>query len=249
VKPHALVTGGASGIGAATCAALLDAEWTVTSVDLRPSADGRVRSAVADVTDAAGLAAAIDAAAAEGRGIRALVCAAGVSGSALGDGPVDTVSAEAFDAVVGVNLRGAFLAAGAAWPHLAAAPGSAVVTVASVLGLTGGGGPFRSHAYIAAKGGLVSLTKALAAYGRAAGVRANCVAPGLVRTPFAQRVSDDPALLAYVTAKQPLTGGPLEPGDVGELIAFLVGPRSRAITGQTIAADGGWRLDAEGWRE
>ncbi|GAA4153746.1 SDR family oxidoreductase [Phytohabitans flavus] len=246
---HAVVTGGASGIGAATCAALLDAGWAVTSLDLRPSADGRARSAVADVTDAAGLADAIADAAAEGRGIQALVCAAGVSGSALGDGPVDTVSAAAFDAVVGVNLRGAFLTVGAAWPHLAAAGGAAVVTVSSVLGLTGGGGPFRSHAYITAKGGLLSFTKALAAYGRPAGVRANCVAPGVVRTPFAQRVSDDPALLAYVTAKQPLTGGPIDPGDIGGLIAFLVGPDSRAITGQTIAADGGWRLDAEGWRE
>ncbi|MGN9914204.1 SDR family NAD(P)-dependent oxidoreductase [Phytohabitans sp. LJ34] len=249
MTPHAVVTGGASGIGAATCAALLDAGWAVTSLDLRPCADSRVRSAVADVTDAAGLTAAIADAAAGGRGIRALVCAAGVSGSALGDGPVDTVRPEVFDTVVGVNLRGAFITVGAAWPHLVAAAGAAVVTVTSVLGLTGGGGPFRSHAYITAKGGLVSFTKAVAAYGQTAGVRANCVAPGVVRTPFARRIDDDPALLAYVAAKQPLTGGPLDPADVGALIAFLVGPHSGAVTGQTIAADGGWRLDAEGWRE
>ncbi|MFC0529870.1 SDR family NAD(P)-dependent oxidoreductase [Phytohabitans kaempferiae] len=58
MTPHALVTGGASGIGAATCAALLDAGWAVTSLDLRPSPDSRARSAVADVTDPDGLGAA-----------------------------------------------------------------------------------------------------------------------------------------------------------------------------------------------
>lgn len=237
--PHALVTGGASGIGAAACAALLADGWTVTSLDLRPSALTGVRSIVADVTDEAGLRAAVASAGA----VRALVCSAGISGSSVGDGPVEVADAAAFDAVMAVNLRGAFLAAGAAWPALTAQPGAAIVTVSSVLGLTGGGGPFRSHAYVAAKGGLVSLTKALAAAGAASGLRANCVAPGLVRTPLARRVSEDPALAEWVAAKQPLLADLLDPDDVGALIAFLCGPAARAITAQTIAVDAGWQLD------
>lgn len=239
---HALVTGGASGIGAAACTALLAGGWTVTSLDLRPSPLAEVRSVEADVTDEAGLRAAV----ASAGPLQALVCSAGVSGSSVGDGPVSSAGAAAFDAVMAVNLRGAFLAAGAAWPALVARPGAAIVTVSSVLGLTGGGGPFRSHAYVAAKGGLVSLTKALAAAGAEHGLRANCVAPGLVRTPLAGRVSSDPALSEWVAAKQPLLGGLMEPADVGGLIAFLCGDGARAVTAQTIAVDAGWQLDVQG---
>lgn len=88
----------------------------------------------------------------------------------------------------------------AAWDALVRGHGS-IVLVSSVLGLTGGGGPFRSTAYMISKGGLVAFTRALAAQGRAAGVRANCVAPGLVAT---IRAKPSAMSSAPVTRRQPM---------------------------------------------
>jgi NAD(P)-dependent dehydrogenase (short-subunit alcohol dehydrogenase family) len=239
---HLLVTGGASGIGHAVARRALAAGLQVTVLDRQPAQLDGARSIQVDVTDGDALRAAVDAAIRDVGGLDALVCAAGVSGSSQGDGPVASASQEAFDTVIAVNLRGIFLTASAAWPALTAARGC-IVTVSSVLGLTGGGGPFRSHAYIASKGGIVALTRALAAEGAHVGIRANCVAPALVRTPLAGRVADDPGLRRYVAARQPLIGGLMDADDIAGPIEFLYSDASRAVTGQVLAVDGGWTLE------
>ena len=237
--PVALITGAASGIGLATAHSLREAGWRVVGLDRSaPAGDVAGDHRVADVLDEG----AVRASVASLERLDAVICSAGVSGSAVGDGPVGTSSAEAFDTVVGVNLRGAFVTVSAAWDALVRGRGS-IVLVSSVLGLTGGGGPFRSTAYMISKGGLVAFTRALAAQGRAVGVRANCVAPGLVATPFAGRALADDAIVGYVRDRQPLTEGPIEAEDVAASIAFLCSPAARAVTGQVLAVDAGWRLD------
>jgi len=239
----ALVTGAASGIGRATAALLRAQGWWVAGLDRDPIPAGAVdHTSTVDLRDDNGIVQAVDAAAATHGRLDALVCAAGISGSSAGDGPIGSGSAAAFDTLVAVNLRGAFLVADAAWSALAVRGGS-VVTVSSVLGLTGGGGPFRSHAYIVTKAGLVGLTRALAAQGRAVGIRSNCVAPGLVDTPLAVRATTNPVVGAYVADRQPLTGGPIAAADVAAAIAYLCSDAARAITGQTLAIDAGWHLD------
>lgn len=238
-----LVTGAASGIGLATVDRLRADGWTVSGLDRMPVPQGRCdRTVMADVRDATSVRDAVAELADATDGLHALVCCAGVSGSSAGDGPIGGLTAESFDAVVDINLRGATLVVAAAWESLLAHQG-AVVLVSSVLGLTGGGGPFRSHAYVAAKGGLVALTRALAAEGRRDGLRVNCVAPGLVDTPMAERARSDPAVAAYVADRQPLTGGPIPPGAVAAAIAFLCSDDARAITGQVLPVDAGWGLD------
>lgn len=237
MKPAALLTGGASGIGLATARRLTASGWQVTALDQHP-APPDIASVAIDVQDEDALRRVVGA----HERLDALVCCAGISGSSAGDGPVASTTGLAFDTVIGVNLRGAFLTASAAWPALIAAHG-AIVTVSSVLGLTGGGGPFRSHAYITAKGGLITLTRALAAEGRAVGVRANCVAPGLVDTPLGARASTDPAIASYVADRQPLTAGIMDPADVAGAILFLCSSDARAITGQILTIDAGWSLD------
>lgn len=234
---RALVTGAASGIGRATAHLLRDRGWQVAGLDRTAGPDVHR----ADVTDEASLTAAVAAAIGDD-GLDALVCCAGVSGSSVGDGPVGTSSAAAFDTVVGTNLRGAFLTVSAAWPALLAARGS-VVLVSSVLGLTGGGGPFRSTAYVISKGGLVAFARAIAAQGVDAGVRANCVAPGLVDTPFAGRARTDPTVAAYVAERQRLTGGPIAADDVAAAVGYLVSPAAAGVTGQVLSIDAGWGLD------
>lgn len=240
----ALVVGAASGIGRATADRLAKDGWTVAGLDRDPVPAGACSaSACADVRnedETRGKVAELI----ESLGrLDALVCSAGISGSSVGDGPVGRLSGTAFDEVIDINLRGAAIVASACWTALAAADGGTVVTVSSVLGLTGGGGPFASSAYVMSKGGLVSLTRALAAQGRSVGVRANCVAPGLVDTPLAARATGDPEVRDYVVDRQPLTNGPMAPDAVADVVAFLCSPDSRAVTGQIIAIDAGWGLD------
>lgn len=239
----AVVTGAASGIGRATARRFAAAGWQVVGVDREPvHDDANISHVRADVTDEVGLRHAIQRAVSILGGLDALVCSAGISGSASGDGPVHASSVSAFDSIIGTNLRGAYLTVSAAWPALADGGGS-VVTVGSVLGLTGGGGPFRSHAYIVSKGGLTALTRAIAAEGRTVGIRANCVAPGLVDTPLAARALTDPAAREYVADRQSLVGGPLTSDDVAATIVFLCSADARAVTGQVLAVDAGWGLD------
>jgi NAD(P)-dependent dehydrogenase (short-subunit alcohol dehydrogenase family) len=241
--PVALITGAASGIGLATVRSLRDAGWHVAGLDRSFPPDGPEENHhVADVRDERSVRDAVRRAVAPLGRLDALVCSAGVSGSSVGDGPAGASTASAFDAVVGVNLRGAFVTVTAAWDALSRGGGS-IVLVSSVLGLTGGGGPFRSTAYVVSKGGLVALTRALAAEGRAVGVRANCVAPGLVDTPLASRVLADAEIGGYVRERQALVGGPIAPASVAASIAFLCSSGASAITGQVLAIDGGWGLD------
>lgn len=238
MNPHAVVTGAASGIGQAAANRLRDLGWRVSGLD---RADVSGVDHVVDVRDADAVASAVRAA--SSGGLDAVVCCAGISGSAAGDGPIGTAGVDAFDAVLSVNLRGAFATVAAAWEALVARRGC-VVLVSSVLGLTGGGGPFRSTAYVTSKGALVALTRALATQGAASGVRANCVAPGLVATPFAARAQSDDTIRAYVAARQPLAGGPLAADAVTSAIVYLCSPEAAAITGQVLSVDGGWQLEA-----
>jgi NAD(P)-dependent dehydrogenase (short-subunit alcohol dehydrogenase family) len=154
----AVVTGARGGIGGATATALEEAGYEVHGVD---------------VDDAFPALARID----------ALVCAHGISGRRLGDGPVETCTEEAWDAVLDANLRTVFLYAKRAIPLLRANGGGAIVTVASVLGLVGGDRDFATHAYAASKAGLIVLTRAMAVTYAPEGIRCNAVAPGLIETP------------------------------------------------------------------
>ena len=99
---------------------------------------------------------------------------------------------------------------------------------------------FATHAYAAVKGAAVSLMLATAAHYAGDGIRVNAIAPGLVDTPMATRALADPPTMAYAASKQPLAGGPLGPGDVAGVAAFLMTDAAAMITGQLIAVDGGW---------
>ena len=101
---------------------------------------------------------------------------------------------------------------------------------------------FATHAYAAAKGGLISLMTALAATYAADRIRVNLLAPGLTDTPMAARATGDLATVEYAARKQPLIGALLDPSDVAEAALFFLSPESRAVTGQALAVDGGWSV-------
>jgi meso-butanediol dehydrogenase / (S,S)-butanediol dehydrogenase / diacetyl reductase len=213
----AVVTGSAGGIGSATVTALEAAGFSVSGIDVEDNAD-EVFGAL--------------------RRLDVLVCAHGISGRRLGDGPVETCPEEAWDAVLEANLRSVFLYCKRAIPLLRAAGGGAIVAVSSVLGLVGGDEDFATHAYAASKAGVIGLTRAMAATYAKEGIRCNAVCPGLIETPMSRRAQEDAGIRARLAELQPLTGEFGRPEDVAQAVLYLA--TAPFVTGAVLPVDGGW---------
>jgi meso-butanediol dehydrogenase / (S,S)-butanediol dehydrogenase / diacetyl reductase len=215
----AVVTGSSGGIGSATMQAFEAAGFTVRGIDVDDDPEPVFGSL--DRLDV-------------------LVCAHGISGRHLGDGPVDACSEEAWDAVLEANLRSVFVYCKVALPLLRAAGGGAIVTVSSVLGLVGGDEDFATHAYAASKGGVIALTRAMAAAYAREGIRCNVVCPGLIETPMSRRVQEDTRIRARLAELQPLTGSFGRPEDVAQAVLYLA--TAPFVTGAVLPVDGGWTV-------
>jgi meso-butanediol dehydrogenase / (S,S)-butanediol dehydrogenase / diacetyl reductase len=213
----AVVTGSAGGIGSATVTALDAAGFSVSGIDVEDNAD--------EVFGALGR-------------LDVLVCAHGISGRRLGDGPVETCPEEAWDAVLEANLRSVFLYCKRAIPLLRAAGGGAIVAVSSVLGLVGGDEDFATHAYAASKAGVIGLTRAMAVTYAKEGIRCNAVCPGLIETPMSRRAQEDAGIRARLTELQPLTGDFGRPEDVAQAVLYLA--TAPFVTAAVLPVDGGW---------
>jgi meso-butanediol dehydrogenase / (S,S)-butanediol dehydrogenase / diacetyl reductase len=213
----AVVTGSKGGIGSATVSAFEEAGFTVSGLEVDD--------------DPAAVFGGLDR-------LDALVCAHGISGRKLGDGPVDTCTEAAWDAMLDANLRSVFLYCKHAVPLLRASGGGAIVTVASVLGLVGGDAEFATHAYAASKAAVIGLTRAMAVSYAKDGIRCNVVCPGLIETPMSTRAQEDAAIRARLAELQPLTGGFGRPEDVAQAAVYLA--TAPFVTGTVMPVDGGW---------
>lgn len=233
----AVVTGAASGIGAATVASLAAEGFTVAAVDLAacPAPPGGGISVRADVSAEADVASAIAGTVAAFGRIDVLVNNAGITGSPEAARCHETPVAE-FDRVIAVNVRGPFLCARAVLPVMLAQRSGHVITIASVAGLVAFPG---RCAYTTSKGAAVQLTRSLAADYAASGIRANAICPGFARTPMTAWRLDQPALRAEVERRIPL-GRVAEPEEIAEAVAVLASGRLGYLTGHALALDGGW---------
>ena len=233
----AVVTGGASGIGAATAAMLTRRGARVAILDrtVDPNADDAAMSVICDVTDDAGVRAAIDGAAGRLGGIDIVVNNAGIG--AVGD--VSANDDDEWRRVLDVNVVGIARVSRAALPYLRRSAHAAIVNTCSVVATTGV--PQRAL-YSASKGAVAALTLAMAADHVREGIRVNAVTPGTADTPWVGRLleqaPDAQAAAAALRARQPM-GRLVSADEVANAICYLASPLAGATTGTLLAVDGG----------
>lgn len=251
----AIVTGGGSGIGKAVALAYVNegarvlivgrteetGEATATEARSLATAGGEAAFLRADVTRAEDVEAAVQYCRDRWGQLDAMFNGAGVSGSRFGDGPVADCSLDGWHTIIESNLTSMFHCCKYGVAAMADHGGS-IVNLSSILGLVGGDEHFRSHAYAASKGGIVALTRAIASYYAPQRIRANVLAPALIRTAMSQRAQDDPAILDRLSDLQPLTGAFGEPGDVAGAAVYLASDESSFVTGVVLPIDGGWTV-------
>lgn len=234
----AVVTGGASGIGAACCRelgargariALLDRDERVHEV----AREVNGRGWVVDVADQGALERCAEAVEAQLGPVEILVNSAGVIQVPL---PPERLSMESWDEVVRVDQRGTYLAAMVFGTRMATRRGGSIVNIASIAGMRS----MPLHAYAPAKAAVIAMTECLAAEWGPARVRVNAVSPGYTRTPALQAAIDKGERDVAALARNAALGRLVEPDEVARAVAFLAGPEATGITGINLPVDCGW---------
>ena len=241
----AVVTGGASGIGAACCRELARRGATVAVLDRNGAGAATIarecggRAWVADVADDTGIAACAAAIEAELGAVEILVNSAGILQAPL---PPQRLPMTTWDSVVGVDLRGTYVACVAFGQRMAERRRGSIVNIASVAGMRS----MPLHAHAPAKAAVIAITECLAAEWGPAQVRVNAVSPGYTRTPPLQAAIERGERDVSALAGNAALGRLVEPDEVARVVAFLTGPEASAITGVNLPVDCGWLL-APSW--
>ena len=229
-----MVTGASSGIGRATVEMVRRAGATVAAADLAEitglgNSDSVHKLDVSSESETADVVAQIM----ESHGrIDGLATCAGISV----EGTVTQFDLEKWHKAIAVNLTGTMLSCRAVLPHMLAAGGGSIVTVASIYGMTGGPG---NTPYNVTKGGVLQLTRSLAADYGASGIRANAVSPGYIETPMTNMLAHaGPMRDAFVGMHLLQRAG--QPEEVGKVIRFLLSDEASFVTGANIPVDGGF---------
>jgi NAD(P)-dependent dehydrogenase (short-subunit alcohol dehydrogenase family) len=239
----ALVTGAASGLGAACARRFAEEGARVVGLDLNETDDWATTEKVApaaafrvaDVTDEGAVAAVVHDVVGEHGRLDVLANAAGVAGG----GPVHLLDAAAWDRVLNVNLKGTFLVCKHALPAMMEQGSGSIINFASIEGIEGTEG---GSAYNASKGGVVLLTKNLAIDYGGRGVRVNCICPGFIDTPMFRSVMDSPGMSAYREQyrMQHKLGRFGRPEEIAGAALFLASDDASFVTGHALVVDGGF---------
>lgn len=180
--------------------------------------------------------------------IDALFNVAGISGRRFGDGPIHECTDEGFDVTIRANLRTMFLLTRPTLQQmlrqdtLENGQRGAILNMATVTAYSPQRDFFATHAYAAAKGGVIAMTTAMANYYAPNRIRVNAIAPGLVRTPMSKRAQSNEDIRAFMQKKQPLADEFLEADDIARTALFLLSDYSRMTTGEVVSVDAGWHV-------
>jgi meso-butanediol dehydrogenase/(S,S)-butanediol dehydrogenase/diacetyl reductase len=232
-----VITGAASGIGAATARRFATEGATLVLADVDAAGGEAVASATGgqfvrtDVTDEAQVAALVDGAVSRHGRLDVLVNNAGI----MGAGTLPELDGETWRRVIAIDLHSVFYGCRAAIPHFRAADGGTIVNTASISGI---GGDYALPSYNAAKAGVVNLTRSLAIEHADQHIRVNCVCPGPIDTPMTDAAKAlDVVMEAYAKVIPMARFG--TPEEVAGTIAFLASDDASYITGHALVVDGG----------
>ena len=250
---HILITGATSGIGQAIAMAAAQAQMAISFTGIEDNADelcealrkagaGEVQYRQADLSDGV-LARAVASELIQSAGrLDILVNNAGIQHV----DPLPQFAVAAWDKVLAVNLSAAFHMMAACVPVMTQDGYGRIINIASVHGLVAS---VNKAAYVAAKHGLIGLTKTMALETAGTGVTCNAICPGWVRTPLVEAqiearakekgTSIEEEAFALVSEKQP-SGAFVSPDEIAQMVLFLTGPASAQITGSQFVMDGGW---------
>ena len=247
-----IIMGGTTGLGLSAAKQLVakGARVVVTSrsqvnVDAALEALGpNARGFAADAVTPEAAERAVELAVGEFGKVDALYHVAGGSGRSKGDGPLHELTDEGLRYTLDLNLNSVIYSNRAAIRQfLKQGSGGVILNMASVLGYSPSAQFFASHAYAAAKAGIIGFSKSIAAYYAPQNIRVNVIAPALVETPMSQRAVSNESIMNFVKTKQPLDGGRIgQPEDCDAAALLLLSPDSQFITGQVLAVDGGWTV-------
>lgn len=247
-----VVIGGSTGLGFSAARAFVNAGAKVVIVGrseqsalAAEQALGAAASAlVGDASVPSTAPAAIERAMSRFSGFDGLYHIAGGSGRRRGDGPLHEITDEGWAFTLQQNLGSVFHSnRAAAQSFLDQKRGGSVLNMGSVLGSFPSPVHFATHAYAAAKAGIVGLTRSAAAYYAPSNIRFNVIAPGLVETPMAGRALSSESVMSFVHTKQPLDGGRIgQPSDLDGAAVYFLSDESRFVTGQLFHVDGGWSV-------
>ena len=241
----AVVTGGASGIGAACCRELAARGAKVVPLDRDERAHALAREVggrawIVDVADEAAMNACAETIEAELGPVEILVNSAGIIQVPVAP---ERIAMSTWDEVVRVDQRGTYLAAVVFGTRMATRRRGCIINIASIAGMRS----MPLHAYAPAKAAVIAMTECLAAEWGPAQVRVNAVSPGYTRTPALQAAIDKGERDVSLLERSSALGRMVTPEDIARAVAFLAGPDAAAITGVNLPVDCGW-LVAGSWQ-
>lgn len=254
----AIITGGASGIGAAAVRLFVQSGARVVSADIQDEKGAAIAESLgenavfmhADVSQESEVKALVDRALAEFGRLDCIFNNAGVPGPG---GPIEAIEIQAFNATIAVHLGGVFLGIKHAAPVMKRQGTGSIINTGSVAGLRTG---YADHAYTAAKAAIIHLTRSAAMELGESGVRVNCICPGGIATPIfgvafgvPREAADQTveAIKAPLAAMQPIRRAGL-PEDIAQAALWLASDEASFVNGHALVVDGGL-IGGKGWTE
>ncbi|MDG1896302.1 MAG: SDR family NAD(P)-dependent oxidoreductase [Fuerstiella sp.] len=248
----AWISGGASGIGEATARLCANEGATVVIADVGEAAGQQVVNEICssggtavytscDVSDSDSVAQSIDATVQQFHGLNIVVNCAGI----VHVGLLHEYSEADWDQLMSVNVKGIFFSIKHAFPHLSRNERSYMINVGSISSLVG---QRATPAYTTSKGAVLSLTQSIALDYAAAGLRCNCVCPGITDTPMLRKhlnTTPDPDATLKQRVRRVPTNQAMQSDDVARTILYLACEDSAGVTGTSIVVDGGYLAAAE----